>query len=84
MKFFEYLAAGKPVIATDLPTLAEFREYFYPAHNAAEFAAALAASRLEDVSCSVKRVRIAQKYSWDARMIEIDKIVSEALASHPE
>jgi len=26
MKFFEYLAAGKPVIATDQPSLAEFRD----------------------------------------------------------
>jgi glycosyltransferase involved in cell wall biosynthesis len=84
MKFFEYLAAGKPVIATDLPTLAEFSEYFYPAHNAAEFAAALVASRLEDLSCGVRRVRLAQRYSWDARMIEIDRIVSEALTSRPE
>lgn len=80
MKFFEYLAAGKPVVATDLPTLAEFREYFYPARNASEFAAALAASRSEDVSCGVKRVQIAQEYSWDARMIEIKEIVSNALA----
>ncbi len=84
MKFFEYLAAGKPVIATDLPTLAEFREYFYPAHNAAEFAEALTASRLEDVSCGVKRVRIAQRYSWDARMIEIDRIVGAALTLRSE
>ncbi len=84
MKFFEYLAAGKPVIATDLPTLTEFREYFYPAHSAAEFAEALVASRLEDVSCGVKRVRIAQRYSWDARMIEIDRIVGAALTLRSE
>ena len=75
MKFFEYLAAGKPVVASDLPTLAEFREFFYPARNAAEFSAALSMTLNEDAACAAKRVQIAEKYSWDARMVEIEKIV---------
>jgi glycosyltransferase involved in cell wall biosynthesis len=78
MKFFEYLAAGKPVIATDLPTLAEFRDFFYPVHDAEEFAAALDATVGEDVARVAARVAIAQKYSWDARMGEIEKIVQGA------
>ena len=76
MKFFEYLAAGKPVVATDLPALCEFREFFYAAHTAEEFAAALPAALTEDAACAAGRVALAQKYSWDARMAEIDQIVS--------
>jgi glycosyltransferase involved in cell wall biosynthesis len=79
MKFFEYLAAGKPVVATDLPTLAEFRQFFYPVHDAREFSAALTASLTEDGDCASKRIRLARKYSWDERMREIDSIVSAAL-----
>jgi len=79
MKFFEYLAAGRAVIATDLPTLAEFREYFYPAHNAQEFSSALERARNENDAGRAARIAIAQKYSWDARMLEIGKIVREAL-----
>ncbi|MBI3538170.1 MAG: glycosyltransferase, partial [Chloroflexi bacterium] len=79
MKFFEYLAAGKPVFATDLPTLAEFRDYFYPIHNAAEFSAALDAARNEADARIAARVGIAQKFSWDARMREIERIVMAAL-----
>ncbi len=79
MKFFEYLASGKPVIATDLPTLSEFRDYFYPVRNAAEFVAALQAALTEDASRAAARARLAQKYSWDARMVDIDRIVSDLL-----
>ncbi|MBI3914141.1 MAG: glycosyltransferase [Chloroflexi bacterium] len=84
MKFFEYLAAGKPVIATDLPTLAEFRDYYYPIHDAAEFSAALDAARSERAERAAARIALAQKYSWSARMIEIEKIVLAALARKPK
>jgi glycosyltransferase involved in cell wall biosynthesis len=80
MKFFEYLAAGKPVVATDLPTLTEFRPFFYPVHNAQEFSAALTVSLTEDAGCAASRIQLARKYSWDERMREIDSIVSAALA----
>ncbi|MBI5305140.1 MAG: glycosyltransferase [Chloroflexi bacterium] len=80
MKFFEYLAAGKPVIATDLPALAEFSPYFYTARNADEFLAALDAAQHEDATCINQRMTIAQKYSWDARIREIETILTNALA----
>ena len=80
MKFFEYLAAGKPVVATDLPSLHEFRDSYYPVHNAEELAVALDAALAEDAGRAAARVALARKYSWDARMNEIDKIVSELLA----
>lgn len=84
MKFFEYLAAGKPVIATDLPALAEFRDYFYPARNAREFAAALESARGEDPARAAQRMKIAARYSWDARMREIETILGDALAHKRE
>jgi glycosyltransferase involved in cell wall biosynthesis len=83
MKFFEYLAAGKPVVATDLPTLAEFRDFFYPVHNADEFIVALDAALREDPGRATERMALARKYSWDVRMVEIEKIVSDTLARKP-
>ncbi len=80
MKFFEYLAAGKPVVATDLATLTEFREAFYAARDPAEFAAALDAARCEEPTRAMARLELARRYSWDARMIEIENIVGDALA----
>jgi len=80
MKFFEYLAAGKPVISSDLPTLAEFRDYFYPVRNVDEFVAAFDAATSEDASRIEARMQLARKYSWAARMEEIGRIVNDALA----
>jgi glycosyltransferase involved in cell wall biosynthesis len=79
MKFVEYLAAGKPVVATDQPTLAEFRDYFYPARNVDEFVAALDAALDEDPARAQARIELARRYSWDARMVEIGEIVHAAL-----
>jgi glycosyltransferase involved in cell wall biosynthesis len=79
MKFFEYLSAGRAVIATDLPTLAEFREYFYPVQNAQEFSAALERAGRKDETGRAARIAIAQRYSWEARMQEIGPIVRGAL-----
>lgn len=72
MKFFEYLSAGKPVVATDLPTLAEFKGYFYPIRNIDEFSRALVATQTEDPALCTRRIALAQRYSWAARMKEID------------
>lgn len=80
MKFFEYLAAGKPIVATDLPALSEFRDCFYPAGTAKEFSASIRTALAEDGSRSAGRIALANRYSWNARMTEIDRIVTELLA----
>ncbi len=41
MKFFEYLAAGRPVVTTPLPALASYGELCYTAATADEFAVCL-------------------------------------------
>jgi polysaccharide pyruvyl transferase CsaB len=37
VKFYEYLSAGKPVVAVDLPELEQYSGYYYPFHSLDEF-----------------------------------------------
>lgn len=78
LKFFEYLSAGKPVVATGLPELSPFKGLFYPAHSAAEFVTQLevaVAERSEDLKAA--RVEVASRNTWDDRVAKLDGLFQE-------
>ena len=79
MKFFEYLATGKPVVSTSLPSLTEFRDFFYSVDNTEGWMQALQNAIGEDATRAKARMALSKKYSWDARMIEIDTIIADLL-----
>jgi glycosyltransferase involved in cell wall biosynthesis len=67
MKYFEYLAAGRPVVATPLPALAEFSALHRQANTPEAFidviASALAAPSVVPIDHP-----ILQSHSWEARL----------------
>lgn len=68
MKFFEYLAAGVPVVATPLPALQEFGDCFLQASSPAGFAEAI--QLILDGSSPVDAERcdqVARAYSYRTR-----------------
>ncbi len=67
MKFFEYLAAGLPIIATPLPALAEFASYHHVAANAVEFIAAVENALQAPMPLPLDHT-ILRANSWDARL----------------
>lgn len=81
MKVYEYLAAGLPVVATPLPSIAGV-EGIETAADAAGTAAALARLLAAD-SPDARRARsaLADGHSWEARLREIDAHVSRANAT---
>jgi len=76
MKFFEYLAAGKPVVSTELPALIAFTEVADFCNNYDDFLAAID-RRLVDIEGDVeRRLKVARKYTYEYRtdlMLEILK-----------
>jgi glycosyltransferase involved in cell wall biosynthesis len=69
MKFFEYLAAGCPVIATPLPALAEFRHLFRTAATSQDMLAAITAVLAEpDNGILPVDDPILRTHSWTARL----------------
>ena len=73
IKLWEYLAAGKPIVSTNI---AGFRDYSHLCHIAAEpdaFIAGCRAALGENGSRSARRMAIAQRNSWESR---IDTLVA--------
>ena len=78
MKVYEYLAAGLPVVASPLPSIAGV-EGIEVAEGADDFAAALDAALAAD-SPAARRARstLADGHSWEARLAEIESAVAGA------
>ncbi len=76
MKVYEYLAAGLPVIATDLPSLRDVPE-IVKASDAAGFARALeAALAADDPDARRARSRDARRHSWETRIEELAEAIA--------
>lgn len=82
LKFWEYMAAGKPVVTTPLPGISDYFNEVEVANTPAEFAAALerALPTAGDVTAVEHRIALASGQSWEARAAEIVQILSSHLS----
>jgi glycosyltransferase involved in cell wall biosynthesis len=85
-KINEYLATGKPVVATELPTIREFNKehgllMLAPA-NAQAFSAAITAAlrTTEDEALSRRRRELAESADWGLRLARISEIIEQRMA----
>jgi GT2 family glycosyltransferase len=69
VKFFEYLSAGKPVVAVALPELEPYTELLYPVREPGQFVPQLVAALGEQgADRREARVRLARENTWDQRV----------------
>jgi len=79
MKFFEYLASGKPVVSTALEALADFRELAYFSKNKEEFEHnIILALRENDSALIEKRIAAAKAFTWENRVEEMSGLIEGA------
>lgn len=76
MKFFEYLAAGKPVVTTRIPALEKYERYFFWAHDD-EFINCLKAAFEVDNSFIQEGIELAKRNTYRSRTINMLKKVQE-------
>ena len=79
LKLYEYLAAGKPVVATDLPGVREAGDRVTVARDAGEFAAAIRRLASEGDREADRRAAFAERHSWTRRVADIEAIVLAAV-----
>ena len=72
LKVLEYLAAGKPVVATPLPAVRAYGPHVALASGPEAFAAAVEQALLEDSDgWRRRRLEFAGRHSWETRLDEI-------------
>ena len=78
VKLYEYWAAGKPVVATNLPELRSYQNVIYLARNASEFEQCIERAISEDTIAQRRRRReLAQTHSWENRFRALDQAVRQ-------
>jgi teichuronic acid biosynthesis glycosyltransferase TuaH len=77
-KIDEYLALGKPVVATYTPFMEYFKDYTYLAKSVAEFEN-LIAKALEDNHAELEKSRrsFALTHTWEANVEAISKLIEQ-------
>jgi len=77
IKFFEFLATGKPVVSTALPSLKEYRKVVEIAETHNQFLDAVEKYLFRDSGdIKAKRLNIARQNTWESRK---DKLISRVL-----
>jgi glycosyltransferase involved in cell wall biosynthesis len=76
LKFFEYMATGKPIVTTNLPALDEYKDIVGYAKDKEEFMEYIKKTLKEEDQVIInERLKIAKANSWDARVEEMIKII---------
>jgi GT2 family glycosyltransferase/peptidoglycan hydrolase CwlO-like protein/SAM-dependent methyltransferase len=76
VKLFEYLSAGKPVVATRLEEIGHYADHMYLAGEREEWLACLDAALAEDAPDKRQtRIEFARENSWDTRYCQIRQAI---------
>jgi len=78
MKFFEYLAAGRPVVSVELDALSEFREVVDLAADYGEFVAAVDRALAGDCASLELRLSVAGRHTYITRTRTMLDLVNAA------
>ena len=80
LKLREYLAAGRPVVATDFPALAPYRAAIATAATPQDVARALEAARRDTPAAAAARRALVAGESWAARAAEAAALIDRLAA----
>lgn len=81
LKFYEYLASGRPVVSTDMPAVREFADIVAIAKDGPSFVQAVEETLgRENAVRQSERLQRARLHSWEARTAFMVERIAEVLA----
>ncbi len=75
IKLWEYLAAGKPIVATDVAGFRDYPQFVRIASGADDFARAVEDALQEAPAAGEARRAEARRHSWDARLDQVLQVL---------
>jgi glycosyltransferase involved in cell wall biosynthesis len=82
IKLYEYLACGRPVVSTDVPSVRRFSPMVRIATDADEFVAQVKSSLGEDPRWAEARRREASRNSWQHRVMALSEAIVQRMGEH--
>ncbi len=80
LKLYEYLATGRPVVATGIPAVQDFREVVRIADNETAFIRAIQQALDEDApAAAARRQAVARQNTWEHRVETLSAIIQSHL-----
>jgi glycosyltransferase involved in cell wall biosynthesis len=79
MKFFEYLASGRPVVSTKIPALSDYGHVAALCSDSTEFSAAIRAALAGNAPALELRLAAAREHTYDIRTSRMWEKIGEAL-----
>jgi glycosyltransferase involved in cell wall biosynthesis len=77
IKLWEYLAAGKPIVATDVAGFRDYPRLVRLAHGPEDFRRQLAAALLEGTALASQRQAVSRAQSWQARVDAVEAVLCQ-------
>lgn len=78
IKLWEYLAAGKPIVSTDVAGFRDFPQFVRIAADAGDFASGMREALSEQPDLSAQRRAEARRHSWASRVDQVEAVLLHA------
>ena len=79
LKFWEFMATGKPIVASGVPELAEYEPMIAYANNPKEFSQKITIILASGAKMDQARAKLASHHGWDNRAAELKKLLEETI-----
>jgi glycosyltransferase involved in cell wall biosynthesis len=80
LKCYEYLAAGRPVVSTPVPSALRLPQVVRVADTPSAFLAAIEASLADDAGAAQRRLQAVQPFTWERRIAQKTRFILRRLA----